>query len=302
VLVEPIKLGDVEVSRVLELEVDWVAWEEILPDITREALADNEAWLKPKHWSDETDLWLASVATYVLRSAGKTILIDTGVGNDKERPHYPPFTHLGTGYLSALAAAGVAPGDVDLVINTHLHVDHVGWNTQLVGREWVPTFPNARYYVHSADVEYWNPVNGHSPLGKLLAQNVYEDSVAPLIAAGVCEVWEGDSIDVDENLKLVLAPGHTPGSGVVELTSGSDRALFVGDTVHTPLQVLNPALHSCFDEDPVEARRSRSRVIGQAADTNALVFAAHFRDGDAASVTPNGAGFSVTEWKAFPTS
>jgi glyoxylase-like metal-dependent hydrolase (beta-lactamase superfamily II) len=299
---EGIKLGDVEVLRVLELEVDILPWEEILPDITRSALDQNEAMLSPKHWDREADLWLASVNCYVLRSAGKTILIDTGVGNHKERPHFPFFSHLNTDYLKTLAAAGVNPADVDVVINTHLHIDHTGWNTWLDGREWVPTFPNARYYISRPDVEYWNPESGKNPLGKLLNQNVYEDSVAPIINAGLAEVWEGDSIDIDENIQIALAPGHTPGAGFVKVESGTDRALFVGDTVHSPMQVVDTTLNSCFDEDAEGARRARKRLIGQAAETNSLIFAAHFKDGDGASVASNGAGgFTITGWKAFAT-
>jgi glyoxylase-like metal-dependent hydrolase (beta-lactamase superfamily II) len=298
---ESIKLGDVEVQRVLELDIDWVPWEELLPDLKRPTLENNEQVLVPKHWHRPTDRWLAAAQTYVLRSAGKTILIDTGVGNNKERPHYPPFSHLDTEYLSALSAAGVTPSDVDVVINTHLHVDHTGWNTWLHGREWVPTFPNARYYVHSADVEYWNPLNGHDQVGKLLAQNVFEDSIAPIINAGLAEAWEGDSIDIDENIQLVLAGGHTPGSSFVKVESGTDRAMFVGDTVHCPLQIVDPSLNSCFDEDVEGARVSRRRVLGRAAETNSLLFAAHFRDGDAASISQSGDGFKVTGWKAFAT-
>lgn len=158
------------------------------------------------------------------------MLIDTGVGNDKERPYFREFTHLDTDFLHRLALAGVRPEDVDIVINTHVHPDHTGWNTRLEGRAWIPTFPNATYHFARADVEYWNPINGHNPHGKLLNQNVFEDSIDPIIQADLAQIWDGETLSIDENITLVAANGHTPGSSIVSVQSGGDGALFIGDS------------------------------------------------------------------------
>lgn len=145
----------------------------------------------------------------VLRSEGRTILVDTGVGNHKERPYVPVWNHLDTAFLDNLAAAGVSPDDVDLVINTHLHIDHVGWNTRLDGSTWVPTFPNATYLMPQRDFDFWNPANGHKPAASRGSLNVFEDSVAPVHQAGLTHLWD-ETYQIDKNLRLDLAPGHTP--------------------------------------------------------------------------------------------
>lgn len=147
------------------------------------------------------------------------------------------------------------------MINTHLHIDHVGWNTYLDGRTWVPTFPNATYLMAKADFDYWNPANEIKTLLGRGNQNVFEDSVAPVHEAGLTLLWE-DSHQIDANLRLDLAPGHTPGSSVLRLESGSDRALFVGDLMHSPIQIHEPDANSCFCEDPAEARATRHAAPG----------------------------------------
>ena len=153
------------------------------------------------------------------------------------------------------------PEDVDLVVNTHLHVDHVGWNTRLDGRTWVPTFPNATYLMPRRDFEFWNPANNNESVLGRGNQNVFEDSVAPVHQAGLTHLWDGP-YRIDANLRLELAPGHTPGSSVLTLDSGGDRALFVGDLVHTALQIAEPDTNSCFCEDPAESRATRRKLLG----------------------------------------
>jgi glyoxylase-like metal-dependent hydrolase (beta-lactamase superfamily II) len=187
---------------------------------------------------------------------------------------------------------------VDIVVNTHLHVDHVGWNTYLDGRTWVPTFPNATYLISKPDFDFWNPANEHKPLLGRGNQNVFEDSVAPIHEAGLTTLWE-DSYTIDSNLRLTLAPGHTPGSSVVTLESGTDRAVFVGDMLHSPVQFVEPDSNSCFCEDPSGARATRRKVLGWAADRGALVVPAHLGGQGAAEVVREGSGFAIKGWAPF---
>jgi glyoxylase-like metal-dependent hydrolase (beta-lactamase superfamily II) len=255
-------------------------------------------WLAPDFWNPDTNECRAAIQTWLLRSEGRTILVDTGVGNHKDRPYAPVWSRLDTDFLDNLAAAGVRPEDVDIVVNTHLHIDHVGWNTRLEGRTWVPTFPNATYLMPRRDFEFWDPAGDHQPVLRRGNQNVFEDSVAPVHEAGLTQLWDG-AHRIDQNLRLELAPGHTPGSSVLVLESGGDRALFVGDLVHTALQIVEPETNSCFCEDPAESRATRHKLLGQAAENNALVFPAHLGGHGAAEVERNGSKFAIKKWAGF---
>ncbi|MEV5596503.1 MBL fold metallo-hydrolase [Streptomyces sp. NPDC052496] len=296
---ETIELGKVTVTRVREFFGPvGMTPDTFFPDLPERVWKDNASWISPDFMDARTRVVRSAVQTWLLRSEGKNILVDTGVGNHKERPYAPVWSRLDTGFLAGLARAGVAPEDVDVVINTHLHVDHVGWNTYLDGRNWVPTFPNATYLIPKDDFTFWNPLNHHRPLLGRGNQNVFEDSVAPVHEAGLTLLWEG-SHRIDANLRLDAAPGHTPGSCVLTLASGTDRAVFVGDLLHTPLQILEPDANSCFCEDPAGARATRRKVLGRAADTNALVIPAHLGGHGAVEVVRDGSTFAVKGWAPF---
>lgn len=294
------QLGDVEIIKVVEWQGEVAPARFIIPDSPPELWADNAGLLVPDHWHPDTDAYHAAVQTWVVRSEGRTILIDTGIGNDRDRPQIPLFDHLATDFLGSLAAAGVRPPDVDVVINTHIHYDHVGWNTELRDGAWRPAFPNATYLIPAVDQAYFDPRNaGRRPAprsdherrrqeGSLI---VYADSVAPVLDRAV--LWE-DAYRVDGNLTLEAAPGHTPGSAIVRLASGSDRAAFVGDLLHSPVQILRPEYSSCFCEDPAQAAATRRRVLERAADTGELVLPAHFAGPGAAEIRRDGEHLSVT--------
>ncbi|MFG1615872.1 MBL fold metallo-hydrolase [Nonomuraea wenchangensis] len=296
---DAITLGDVTLTRVREYfgPVDMTP-EAFFPKSPAQAWEAHRSWLAPHFLNTETRIVSSAIQTWVLRSEGRTILVDTGVGNHKDRPYAPVWNRLDTAFLDNLARAGVRPEDVDIVINTHLHIDHVGWNTYLDGRTWVPTFPNATYLMSRTDFDFWNPANEHKPMLGRGNQNVFEDSVAPVHEAGQTQLWEGDH-RIDGNLRLDLAPGHTPGSSVLTLESGPDRALFVGDLLHSPLQIHEPDSNSCFCEDPAEARATRHKLLGWAVDNNALVIPAHLGGHGAAEVIREGGKFAIKGWAPF---
>ncbi|MFE9174033.1 MBL fold metallo-hydrolase [Streptomyces kebangsaanensis] len=292
-------LGNVSVTRVWEHfgSVDMTP-ETFFPDIPKDVWDENASWLTPHFLDSDTTIVNSAIQTWLLHSEGRTILVDTGVGNHKERPYAPVWSHLKTDFLANLARAGVEPGDVDIVINTHLHIDHVGWNTYLDDRQWVPTFPNATYLMPKDDFDFWNPENGHKALLGHGNQNVFEDSVAPVHRTGRTLLWE-ESHRIDGDLVLDAAPGHTPGSSVLTLASGTDRAVFVGDLLHSPVQILEPDANSCFCEDPAGARATRRKVLGWAADNNALVIPAHLGGHGAAEVVREGSRFAIKNWAPF---
>ncbi|HEY2062967.1 MAG TPA: MBL fold metallo-hydrolase [Amycolatopsis sp.] len=296
---EQLTLGDVTVTRIKEFygSVEMTPGQ-FFPDHPEGAADEHRGLLAPDFWNPETGECQSAIQSWLLRSEGRTILVDTGVGNHKERPYAPVWSRRDTAYLDNLAAAGVRPDDVDVVVNTHLHIDHVGWNTRLDGRAWVPTFPNATYLMTRQDFEFWDPANEYETVFGRGNQNVFEDSVTPVHQAGLAHRWD-ESYRIDKNLRLDLAPGHTPGSSVLTLESGGDRALFVGDLVHSPLQIVVPETNSCFCEDPAEARATRHKLLGQAAENGALVFPAHFGGQGAAQVERDGSKFVIKEWAGF---
>src|SRR5882757_5549571 len=284
---DTITLGDVELTRVFEWQRAALPRAAVFPDHDPELWRAHGEWLTPDFWDPAEDTMFTSMQTWLLRSEGATILVDTGIGNGKDRPGMPLFHQLDTGYLDNLAEAGVRPADVDVVVITHVHGDHVGWNTYWSGDEWVPTFPNARYVIPRVDFDYWNPDNGHQTRSGPRMANVFEDSVAPVHRSGQTVLWE-DHHDVDANLRLDPAPGHTPGAAVLTLRSGSDRAVFVGDLLHTPLQIVEPDVAPCFDEDEALATASRRRVLDAVVEQNALMLPAHFPAAGAVEVRRDG--------------
>jgi glyoxylase-like metal-dependent hydrolase (beta-lactamase superfamily II) len=292
-------LGDFEIARVTEWHGAFAPVSALFPTLPASTWQEHRAWLDPHFWDAASGDYQAHMQTWVIRGQGRTILVDTGLGNDKPRVHGLLADRDGD-FLHQLAAIGVRPNEVDTVVNTHLHTDHVGWNTRLENGEWVPTFPNARYLMHKADFDYWNPANG-IPHASDFADPAdsgagFNDSVLPVHRAGQALLWEGTEHSVAAGLSLHLAPGHTPGSAVLKLHSGTDRAFFVGDLVHTPLQFLTPDHDTCLSEDQHQAARSRRRMLEEAADTNALVVPAHLGGAGAAEVVREGRDFAIKQW------
>ena len=216
--------------------------------------------------------------SWLIEAGDKRILYDTGAGNDKDRPAIPIFGNLSSDFLGHLRSAGAEPGDIDLVICSHLHIDHVGWNTCKDGGAWVPTFPNARYLLPAIDRDFWDPADEAryaQARGAEVNRNVFEDSVQPILDAGLA-VLVGDGFDVAAGITLHAAPGHTPGHLFLRVESEGEVALFVGDIMHHPIQVHRPDWNSVYCEDPDQAARTRHRVLNLAVDQHARVVPAHF--------------------------
>lgn len=184
---------------------------------------------------------------------------------------------------------GVSPESVDYVMCTHLHADHVGWNTTLLNGRWVPTFPNAKYVFSKTEFDHWR---GQAGKGRFNT-GVYEDSVLPVVENGQAHIVDG-SAELANGLNLYPTPGHTVGHVAITLLSREERAVFSGDIMHQPLQVFRPDWNSAFCENPTHARTSRNWLLEHAAETKATVFTAHFADTSAGCVTRSGAQF---DWR-----
>jgi glyoxylase-like metal-dependent hydrolase (beta-lactamase superfamily II) len=269
-------IGAVTVTRVEE-QIGFASFppEQYLVGFERELLRRHLAWLAPNHYSPEHDRFVTSVHSWLIRTPRHTILLDCCAGNHKERPGFARFHQLDTPYLARLREAGVAPEDIDIVLCTHLHADHVGWNTMLRDGRWVPTFPNAKYLFSRAENEIGDPRRNPAADADLQRGGAYRDSVLPVIEAGQAVLLDGTHA-IDDTMLVEPAPGHTPGHVILNLADRDARALFCGDVLHHPLQVYAPRWNSRFCELPVAARATRRRVLEHCAEHNALLFPVHF--------------------------
>lgn len=272
------QIGDVTISSVVEFEGP-VPGAVVLPEATAEAVLDVD-WLQPQ-FADSSGSVVMRIQALVVESAGRRIVIDTCLGNDKPRTN-EFFNQLHGPFLDDMAAAGFAAGSIDAVVCTHLHVDHVGWNTVLRDGEWVPTFPNARYYLSRADVEYWSTTP--SPDGDL-----FGDSVRPVIEAGQADLIDPPFAITDE-VMVEPTPGHSPGHVSIHIQSGAAEAVITGDVMHHPVQCARPSWASAFDEDVARAEKTRREFLERYCESEILVIGTHFgtptagyivRDGDA---------------------
>ncbi|MGE0221340.1 MBL fold metallo-hydrolase [Mycolicibacterium sp.] len=290
-----VRLGRATLTRAVELRAQ--VRTSLFGQTPADAWPDNAELLEPLFWDRGADEWKIAIQTWVIQVDGLTVLVDTGAGNDRDRPHMPPLHRLSTGYLAELAAAGVRPEDVDVVINTHLHTDHVGWNTRRSGDVgaggWVPTFPNARYLMPELDYRYFAPDAPGASEGMRI---VFEDSVLPV--AGQMELFSGD-YQLSESLWLRPAPGHTPGSTVVWVDAG-EPAVFVGDLTHCPIQIPRPDDPCAFDVDGVAAAVTRKRVFTEASRRRAAVIPAHYPGPGGATIVARGDAFMVDDWLDLP--
>ena len=297
----PIRLGRATVTRIVEFQFELGT--QFFADTPASGWRDNADLLVPEFFDPDTDKWRIAVQSWVVEVDGLTVVVDTGVGNDRQRPHMPPLEHLNTGFLAAWESAGIDRGAVDVVINTHIHSDHVGWNTMLDNDTWVPTFPNARYVAPAVDYRYFapdGPVARQSPRTEQEAtqqrgdQLVFADSVLPVEEAGQLSCWS-DDYQVSQSLRLRPAPGHTPGSSVLWLDAGRP-AVFVGDITHSPLQVRRPDDPCAFDVNGTAAAATRRRIFTEAADAHAAVIPAHYPGHGGATLRAVADQFEVDEW------
>lgn len=271
-------VGRVKITNVVEIGATG-GTRFILPQATPEE-AQKMPWLVPHYANAEGRLRL-NVQSWIVETPSHKIIVDTCIGNNKANRSVPVWNGLNKPFLNDLAAAGYPIDTIDTVLCTHLHVDHVGWNTTLLGGKWVPTFANARYLFGKTEYEHWA---AHSPEGEHRA--VFEDSVQPIVDAGRADLIGSDHRIGDE-ISLISTPGHTPGHVSLLVTSDGQQALLTGDVAHHPCQMAHLDWSSTADSDPVQSIETRKMLFSRFADTPALVFGGHYdpghivRDGDA---------------------
>jgi glyoxylase-like metal-dependent hydrolase (beta-lactamase superfamily II) len=283
---KPVTLGRMTVSKLFEME-SGPPLPLIMPQITAADLAHLATWYTDDSLAPTPakSAFMMSMHSYVLRVGGRTILIDACNGNDKRRA-IPDVNMAQTPYLENLAALGLTPDNIDVVLCTHLHFDHVGWNTRLENGKWVPTFANARYLFSRRDFEHFGSQELEDD-----HLRAFRDSVLPVYEAGRAELVEADievHREVSERVWLEPAFGHSPGNFSVIAEGSGERAIFWGDVIHHPVQLVRPEVTPSFDGDPDKARATRLRTLARAADEELICFPAHFRDPSAGRVLRSG--------------
>lgn len=259
------KIGDVEIWRILEINAPFLAPAMLFPNAGPDVARIIED-LTPGQLDPDSGKLILPVQGFLLKTPDHIILVDGCVGNDKTAT-LPEWNKRSDGrFMAALTAAGVTPEDVDYVLCTHLHVDHVGWNTRLDNGRWVPTFPNARYLMPEADEAVF----------RAAASDTFTESVLPVIDAGQAElVRPGHTLG--DHITLIPTPGHTPGHVSIGIKSHGAEAIITGDALHCTAQCTHPEWHFSFDMDADQAETSRRRLLEQASESNARVLGSHFR-------------------------
>jgi len=276
------KVGQVEITRLVEVwkwEDDiWMVLEEAKP-----AICATQPWLLPHHVTPEGRMFI-NFQAFVVKAGKRRIMIDTCIGADRER-QFPVFTNLRTSFMQDLASLGVAPQDVDTVLCTHLHFDHVGWNTHLVNGRWVPTFPKARYLFSRTEYDHWQQLRA---TGGDHGINHLSDAVDPVIEAGLVDFVPHDFAISDE-IRLLPTPGHTPGHVSVHIKSQGQQAVITGDMMHHPIQVAMPEHAATFDMDKPAGARTRTAFVKNFKDQPVLIIGSHFAEPGAGYIVGHGA-------------
>jgi glyoxylase-like metal-dependent hydrolase (beta-lactamase superfamily II) len=266
-------VGQAKVMRVEETYGPTYPVRDIFAECNEEVLATHRHWLAPNHYDASSGLIKLSVHSWLLLLGKQKILIDSCCGNQKIKPGRPFWNMLNVPYLDRLAAAGARPEEVDFVMCTHLHHDHVGWNTRQSNGRWVPTFPNARYVISKPDFDYYLKIDA-DPKNEPAELGTFRECVLPIVEAGRAELVAGPH-RLNDHLEILPAPGHSAGHVVFKLASLGEHAFFIGDVFHHLLQIYYPHWNFPKNSDADQARASRRGVLEQCAATGALVFPGH---------------------------
>jgi len=272
-------IGDVTVTKIVELEMAGGTGF-LLPQATSEEIL-RIAWLRP-HFADDDGKLRLSIHSFVVETPDRRIVVDTCLGNDKLGRRIPHWNDRDGPFLADLADAGFPAESIDTVLCTHLHVDHVGWNTRLVDGKWVPTFPRARYLMGRSEYDHWRTVKDRPDMANVLA-----DSVRPIIDAGLATMVETNE-RISNEISLIPSLGHTPGHVSVMIQSNGEQALITGDFMHHPCQIAHPEWSTLVDTDPDQAIETRRRIFRRLAGTPVLIIGTHFAGATAGRLVNDG--------------
>ncbi len=284
-----LRIGQFQIDRLADLEPVRLPPARGFPLLSRDLLAEHARIMGPRFIDPATLDLMISFHTYVVRSAARVILVDTCIGDHKHRPERPAWHLRQSDFLERLAGLGVRPEEVDAVMCSHMHADHVGWNTRLVNGRWVPTFPNARYLM--AEVEYRHWRSRYEREGAALNHGSFADSVLPVVESGQAEMV-GMSQQIERGIRFEPAAGHTPGTVLIHLEDGSYHGVLAGDIIHHPIQFNFPEMPTRYCEDPALAAGVRVALCERYANTASRLLTAHFPAPSSGRILRDGTKFS----------
>lgn len=282
-----VPFGRFTISKIADIDRGLYPAQGMFPDATPELLQAAYPKLGDAVVDPATRNLVLSFNCFVIRTGRHTILVDACIGNDKERTARPGWHRRKGPFLDTLRGLGITPEDIDIVLCTHLHADHVGWNTRLVNGRWVPTFPNARYLIAEAEYRYWRGLHDSHPPEPLL-HGSFADSVLPVVESGQAVMVKADH-EVETGIHLEGTPGHTPGAVVIHVEDGGARAVLCGDMVHHPVQIIHPEWVTNFCVDPALSSRARVEFVRRHAETGTRVLSAHFPTPTSGQIRRDGA-------------
>tara|TARA_B100000686_G_C16730559_1_gene940417 strand:+ start:482 stop:1372 length:891 start_codon:yes stop_codon:yes gene_type:complete len=280
-------VGEVEIYRVLEFEGPLLDPFVLLPDASDIALEEHRSWLQPTLQDPLSGKLILAFHSFVIKTPQHVILVDTCSGNHKQRPKKLRYHMKEWPYLKNLALAGFQPEEIDYVLCTHLHVDHVGWNTQLLNGAWVPTFPNAKYLFSKDEWKYWEKTYRTDTFTD---DPYYEDSLLPIFEMKLDQLVNSDH-KIDDWVCLEPSPGHTPGHVCVRINSGNSNAIMTGDLMHHPVQCAEPDWNSCFCVNPAQSAKTRKTFLARHAEEPTLIMPAHFPTPGAGKIVKTNGSF-----------
>ena len=270
-----IDVGQITVKPVVEDPRAFFDPETFFPDLTRDIVEAERGWMEPHFYDSASGNLVLNVQGFVFEAGGKTILADTCVGNHKQGRNNPAWNGGEWPWLENLQNAGCTPEDIDIVLCTHLHVDHAGWHSRLENGVWVPTFPNAQYLSARDEMAALEHKRVH---GSPQYAHLYEDSILPVIQSGQLMLVDSNH-KVADGVSLEPSPGHTPGHVSIRLNSVGAEAVVIGDMMHHPIQALYPQWNSRVCEDAELARRTRREFLQASAGRDITVLPGHFMAG-----------------------
>lgn len=284
------RLGRIDVAAIVDAECFEIDLTRIFPSGSADALA-GQAWLEPDHADLARSTIKLGMHSFLLRTPTLNILIDTCIGADKPRPaHNAWHQRRSMRFVDDLRAQGLTPEDIDLVFCTHLHADHVGWNTRLLDGRWVPTFPNARYAMSRQEFEQWRTAQAASEAP--VNHGAFRDSLLPVEEHGQALFADVGEV-LTPGIEIVALAGHTSDHRGLQVRHDGGCALFCGDAIHSPVQLVHPHWASAFCGDPDVAVATRLAMLERVAQDDVHLFPAHFRGSRMVRIRPVGDGYRL---------